>query len=177
MVDYVLDAARGAGVTRLILIVGHKADDVKQAMSQHADVEFALQAEQLGTGHAVMMCREQLQDYHGPVLVLAGDTPLLKAASLQGLLDDLRDNSAACVIGSAVTEANQGLGRIVRNADGNFERIVEERGRVPRTAGDYRNQHRLLRLRLPETAGRAGTDCGPRTCSRNTTSPTARPFC
>lgn len=131
MVEYVLDAARGAGVTRLILVVGHKADDVKQAMAHHGDVEFALQVEQLGTGHAVMMCRDQLQEHRGPVLVLAGDTPLLKAESLRGLLDDLRTHNAACVIGTAVTEANQGLGRIVRNAAGDFERIVEERDATP----------------------------------------------
>ncbi|MFQ5731674.1 MAG: NTP transferase domain-containing protein [Planctomycetaceae bacterium] len=127
MIDYVLDAARGAGVTRMVLIVGHKADEVQRATSGHGDVEFALQAEQLGTGHAVMMCREQLQNHNGPVLVLAGDTPLLKAESLRGLLDDLRENDAACVIGTAVTEANRGLGRIVRDAAGAFERIVEER--------------------------------------------------
>src|SRR5690606_11837802 len=77
MIEYVLDAARTAGVERLIVVVGFGADTVRNLLADHQDVEFALQQEQLGTGHAVMMCRSQLADHQGPVLVLAGDTPLL----------------------------------------------------------------------------------------------------
>src|SRR5262245_52832722 len=84
IVEYVLDAARKAGCTRLVIGVGHKADVVKAALAHHHDVEFALQSEQLGTGHAVMMTREQLKDHDGPVLVLTGDTPLLRSKSLAG---------------------------------------------------------------------------------------------
>ena len=58
MIEYVLDAARSASVTRVVAIIGHRADLVRAELSKHADVEFALQAEQKGTGHAVMMtCR------------------------------------------------------------------------------------------------------------------------
>ncbi len=127
MIEYVLDAARSAGVTRIVTIVGHRADMVQAELSKHGDVEFALQAEQKGTGHAVMMCQEQLRSHHGPVLVLAGDTPLLKRESLAGLLKTQREQSAACVIGTAVTEANFGLGRVIRDAGGTFDKIVEEK--------------------------------------------------
>lgn len=127
LIDYVLDAAREAGATQLVVVVGHKAEMVKDALAGQKDVAFALQEEQHGTGHAVMMCEPQLRRHDGPVLVLAGDTPLLKADSLRGLLDDLREHNAAAVIGTAVTEANFGLGRIVRDAGGNFQRIVEQR--------------------------------------------------
>ena len=127
LIDYVLNAARDAGAKRLVLIVGYEADRVKSALSHHDDVEFALQSEQNGTGHAVMMCEPQLKSHDGPVLVLAGDTPLLKGESLSGLLEDLREQKAAAVIGTAVTDANQGLGRIVRDGDGRFQRIVEQR--------------------------------------------------
>lgn len=127
MIQYVLDAARGAGVERIVVVIGHKAEDVRQAIGVQGDVEFAVQSEQLGTGHAVMMCRDQLQTHAGPVLVLSGDTPLLRTASLQELLAVQTREQAACVIGTAVTEANQGLGRIVRDAQGAFERIVEEK--------------------------------------------------
>ena len=75
MIEYVIDAARSAGVTRIVAIVGHRAEMVQAELSKHRDIEFALQAEQKGTGHAVMMCQEQLRSHHGPVLVLAGDTP------------------------------------------------------------------------------------------------------
>lgn len=131
LVDHVLDAAREAGATRSVVIVGHKAEIVEAALRHHPDVEFALQAEQKGTGHAVMMAREQLKGHHGPVLVLTGDTPLLRGRSLAGLLDDLRTNKAACVVGTAKTENNVGLGRIVRDAEGNFLRIVEQRDASP----------------------------------------------
>src|SRR5258708_22146703 len=73
MIEYVLTAARAAGATRQIVIVGHEADKVKRALAGHHDVEFALQAEQKGTGHAVMMCRDNLATHDGPVLVLTGD--------------------------------------------------------------------------------------------------------
>ncbi|MEK6259272.1 MAG: NTP transferase domain-containing protein [Planctomycetota bacterium] len=127
MIEYVLDAARAAGVSRIVAVVGHRAELVRAQLSPHKDVEFALQNEQKGTGHAVMMCRDQLASHCGSVLVLAGDTPLLKSESLAALLKTQIDSKAAAVIGTTDTEANQGLGRIVRDAAGLFERIVEER--------------------------------------------------
>lgn len=134
MVEYVLDAARDAGVSRLIVVVGHKAEEVRAALAGHADVEFALQAEQHGTGHAVQMCEPQLAGHDGPVLVLAGDTPLLKSETLRSLLDEQHNRDAACVIGTATTEANEGLGRIVRDAEGEFLRIVEQKDATPEDA-------------------------------------------
>lgn len=134
MVEYVLDAARSAGATRIVVVVGHQADRVKSALAHHADVEFALQEEQKGTGHAVMMCETHLTDYDGPVLILAGDTPLLQGDSLAGLLETRRASGAACVIGTAETDANEGLGRIVRDADGEFLRIVEQKDTTPEEA-------------------------------------------
>lgn len=131
MIEYVLDAARGAGVERVVVVVGHKADEVKAALSHHEDVEFALQTDQKGTGHAVMMCRESLVDHTGSVLVLAGDTPLLQSSSLKGLLEVQAEKQAACVIGTADTEANYGLGRIVRDDTGGFLRIVEQKDASP----------------------------------------------
>lgn len=127
MIDYVLDAALAAGVSRIVAVVGHRADLVRAELSRYPDVEFALQSEQKGTGHAVMMCREHLAAHQGSVLVLAGDTPLLKSESLAGLLRAQAESNAAAVIGTTETDANQGLGRIVREASGEFDRIVEER--------------------------------------------------
>jgi bifunctional UDP-N-acetylglucosamine pyrophosphorylase/glucosamine-1-phosphate N-acetyltransferase len=131
MIDYVLDSARSAGVTRIVAIIGHCADMVRAELARHSDVEFALQSDQKGTGHAVMMCREQLKSHHGPVLVLAGDTPLLKQESLASLLRTQQEQKAACVIGTAVTEANFGLGRVIRDSNGLFEKIVEEKDATP----------------------------------------------
>ncbi|MCL4111403.1 UNVERIFIED_CONTAM: hypothetical protein GTU68_032311 [Idotea baltica] len=127
MIEFVLDAARDAGCSRMVVIVGHEKEMVKDALSHHADVEFAEQIEQHGTGHAVMMCEENLKDHDGPVLILAGDTPLLTGESLAALLDEQKQQSAACVIGTADTENNDGLGRVVRAVDGRFECIVEQK--------------------------------------------------
>lgn len=127
MVEYVFDAARAAGVKRIIAIIGHKADVVRDALSHHQDVEFALQSEQLGTGHAVMMAQPLLDSHNGPVVILAGDTPLLTAASLQNLIDAQSAQQSACVVGTAETDANEGLGRIVRGVNGDFLRIVEQK--------------------------------------------------
>lgn len=131
MIEYVLDAVRSAGAARIIVVVGHQAEQVRQALAEHADVEFALQAEQQGTGHAVMICREALQHHDGPVLIVAGDTPLLRPASLQQLLCEQAEQRAACVIGTAITDANEGLGRVVRDAAGRFVKIVEQRDATP----------------------------------------------
>lgn len=127
MVEYVFDAVRAAGVTRIVCVIGHQADLMRDRLSSHPDVDFALQAEQNGTGHAVQVAEELLADHDGPVLVLAGDTPLLKAESLTGLLEELRVADASCVVGTAITENNQGLGRVVRGDDSSFVAIVEEK--------------------------------------------------
>ena len=131
MIEYVLDAARAAGVGRIVAIVGHAADQVRAALSGQADVEFALQSEQKGTGHAVMMCRDALRAHDGAVMILTGDAPLMRSSSFAGLLEDFRQQQAACVIGTAHTANNFGLGRIVRDAAGTFLKIVEEKDATP----------------------------------------------
>ncbi|APZ94717.1 NTP transferase domain-containing protein [Fuerstiella marisgermanici] len=127
MIDYVLDAARAAGVEKSVVIVGHKADLVREALASHSDVVFAEQVEQNGTGHAVMMAERELKSHQGSVLILAGDTPLLQGSSLKALLDAQASEKAACVIGTADTENNEGLGRVVRTASGDFDCIVEHK--------------------------------------------------
>jgi len=68
LVGYVIDALRGAGVEGLVAVVGYQAELVQEKLSAVGNIQFALQAEQLGTGHAVMMCREQLAKHDGPVI-------------------------------------------------------------------------------------------------------------
>src|SRR5215470_7502562 len=70
MIEYVLDALAAAGVQRTIVIVGYRADDVKQLLASRRGVEFALQAERLGTGHAVKMAQPLLAGHRGPVIVV-----------------------------------------------------------------------------------------------------------
>ena len=127
LVRHVLDAARAAGCEKLVVVVGYGGDFVKGLLLNEPGVEFAVQTEQKGTGHAVLMAEPNVRDHAGPVLVLYGDMPLVTAASLKTLLDARAAAEAACVVGSAATENNKGLGRVIRDADGTFLRIVEEK--------------------------------------------------
>jgi len=127
MVDWVLDAIDAAGIPRSVVVIGYEADLVRQALAARKNVSFALQAEQLGTGHAVMMCRDQLAEHDGPVLVVAGDSPLLQISSLVSLLELFEKERPACILGTQRREDPAGLGRIVRDEHGAFLGIVEEK--------------------------------------------------
>lgn len=131
MIEYVLDAARAAGVKKMIVVVGHRADLVRAALAGQHDVVFAEQKEQKGTGHAVMMCESELRGHTGSTLILAGDTPLLNGPSLKTLFDVQHAESAVCVIGTADTANNDGLGRVVRDSSGAFQCIVEQKDATP----------------------------------------------
>lgn len=127
MIEFVLDALREAGVERVIVVVGYRADDVQQAIGNRPGVEFALQTERLGTGHAVKMAQAQLGGHQGPVVILAGDSPLVQPASVRDLLEHFRDERPACLLGTLHKQNPTGLGRIVRDGNGQFQGIVEEK--------------------------------------------------
>jgi bifunctional UDP-N-acetylglucosamine pyrophosphorylase/glucosamine-1-phosphate N-acetyltransferase/UDP-N-acetylglucosamine pyrophosphorylase len=131
MIEYVLDALQGAGIDETIVVVGYRADDVRRSLAHRPGLQFALQREQLGTGHAVMSCREFLSNHQGPVFVVAGDAPLLQADTVAALLADFQRAPAACLLGTVHRADPAGLGRIVRDAAGNFQAIVEHRDATP----------------------------------------------
>ncbi len=127
MIEYVLDALAEGGVDRMIVVVGYRAELVRSLLAGRDGIEFALQAEQLGTGHAVMACRDLLADHDGPVLVVAGDAPMMRAESVAALFSEFERQPAACILGTASKENPAGLGRILRNPEGEFVGIVEEK--------------------------------------------------
>jgi bifunctional UDP-N-acetylglucosamine pyrophosphorylase / glucosamine-1-phosphate N-acetyltransferase len=127
MIEYVLDALIQGGIQRIIAVIGYRAELVRETLNGRKNLSFALQAEQLGTGHAVMVCRELLANYDGPVVVVAGDAPLMQADSVAALLAEYDRQPAACVIGTAYSDDPTGLGRVVRDKDGKFLGIVEHR--------------------------------------------------
>lgn len=127
MIEYVLDALDAAGVDEMLVVVGYRADLVRQTLAGRPKVRFVDQTEQLGTGHAVMMCREALAGHEGPVLIVTGDSPLAQADSLSRLLAEFDRRRPACLLGTAHKDNPQGLGRIVRDEAGQFEQIVEEK--------------------------------------------------
>jgi UDP-N-acetylglucosamine diphosphorylase/glucosamine-1-phosphate N-acetyltransferase len=132
MIHYVLDALTAAGVRDVIVVVGYRADLVQTELASRSGLTFVEQTEQLGTGHAVMVCREQLEKRSGrAVFVLAGDSPMMQASSLAALSDEFWRRRPACLIGTAHKANPQGLGRVVRDAKGDFDRIVEEKDATP----------------------------------------------
>ncbi|MEO8494284.1 MAG: NTP transferase domain-containing protein [Planctomycetota bacterium] len=131
MISYVVDALERAGVERIVVVVGYRGELVREALAGRDTVIFAEQTEQLGTGHAVMMCREALQGQTGPVLIVTGDSPLIQQASIDQLLADFSASKPACLIGTLHKDNPAGLGRIVRDSAGEFESIVEEKDATP----------------------------------------------
>jgi bifunctional UDP-N-acetylglucosamine pyrophosphorylase/glucosamine-1-phosphate N-acetyltransferase len=134
MVSYVVDAARNAGAKTVIVVVGYAADQVRAALAQESELLFVEQTRQLGTGDAVRACREVLEGYDGPVLVLVGDEPLLRPEPLAELLARQKSDKLACLLGTAVLEDPTGFGRIVRDSADRFLRIVEQRDCTPEQA-------------------------------------------
>jgi bifunctional UDP-N-acetylglucosamine pyrophosphorylase / glucosamine-1-phosphate N-acetyltransferase len=126
LLDHVLHAAADLNSEKTIVIVGHGRDQVQEHLAKtHPAVVTAVQEEQNGTGHAVKIALDALGDLSGPVLVLAGDTPLLTTSDMQVTLDAMSGKSAV-VLTAHLADAT-GYGRIVRNAKNDFEKIVEHR--------------------------------------------------
>ncbi|NIL96681.1 MAG: NTP transferase domain-containing protein, partial [Planctomycetales bacterium] len=125
MIDYVVEALRRAGVERQIVVTGHGAPRVENHLAGQPDIAFVRQTEQLGTGHAVMMCRPQLADFDGPVLVVAGDSPLMQSDSIATLFAEFEQTHPACILGTGYRDDPTGFGRVLRDDSGGFVGIVE----------------------------------------------------
>ncbi|HET8849416.1 MAG TPA: bifunctional UDP-N-acetylglucosamine diphosphorylase/glucosamine-1-phosphate N-acetyltransferase GlmU [Marinobacter sp.] len=124
MLHHVIDTARQLGAERIHTVIGHGADQVRESLPGTSDVNWVLQREQLGTGHAVAQALPDLPD-DARVLVLYGDVPLTSAATLKAMVDDLNDQRLALL--TVTLDDPQGYGRIIRNGAGNVQAIVEQK--------------------------------------------------
>ncbi len=131
MLAYVLDACRSVGVEKIYVVVGFGADQVQERFADAKDIVWVTQAQQLGTAHAVKCCKEHLQDFHGNTLVLCGDGPLIRAATLKTLVEKHESEQSATTLATAVLEDPTGYGRIVRDSYGNIQGIVEHSDCTP----------------------------------------------
>ena len=129
LLGYVIDAATNSGlVDYSYVIVGHKSEKVEEYINEnYASAKTVLQSPQLGTGHAVSMALPYLNDFDGEVIILCGDTPLIKAETLNSLVVSHRENKSDITVMSAIFDNPTNYGRIVRNADGSLNSIVEEK--------------------------------------------------
>lgn len=124
MLAHVLDTASQLPDNKLNVVIGHGADQVKSAFEANTEIRWAIQAEQKGTGHAVMMALENLAP-EGTTLILYGDVPLTKLSTLQQLAELSSDKSLGLL--TVTMQDSTGYGRIVRNSEGKVTEIVEHK--------------------------------------------------
>lgn len=132
MIQYVVELALKIHSEKIIIIVGHQKqsvmDFIRETFKNDIDkISFASQDEQLGTGHAVMQTKLYLENFEGDTLILSGDVPLLNVNTVQSFLDFHNENGFSASLLSANFENPFGYGRIVRDGEGNFIDIVEEK--------------------------------------------------
>ncbi|MCY9374756.1 bifunctional UDP-N-acetylglucosamine diphosphorylase/glucosamine-1-phosphate N-acetyltransferase GlmU [Bacillus sp. T17B1] len=125
MVEHVVDEALKLSLSKLVTIVGHGAEEVKKQLGDKS--EYALQAEQLGTAHAVKQAQPFLADEKGVTIVICGDTPLLTADTMEQMLKEHTQREAKATILTAVAEDPTGYGRIIRGENGAVQKIVEHK--------------------------------------------------
>jgi len=126
MVARVVACAEEVGSSQTVVVIGHKKELVEKELAAQK-VDFAVQTQQLGTGHAVMMAEPALKDFFGDVLILAGDVPLLTSETLIKLIKTHHEEEADATVLSAIFENPYGYGRIIRTSDGNYSHSVEEK--------------------------------------------------
>jgi UDP-N-acetylglucosamine diphosphorylase/glucosamine-1-phosphate N-acetyltransferase len=127
MIKHVIEASRNVAGDDIVVVVGYKAEAVMKELETEKGLVFALQNEQLGTGHAVKCAIPYIDEKITDVLILFGDVPLIKEKTILSLLDKHKSDGNDITILSAVLDNPHGYGRIVTCSNGNFLRIVEEK--------------------------------------------------
>lgn len=122
---WVIDASKEAGADKVVTIIGHGADMVRPQIEN--DTAIAVQAEQKGTGHAVMQAADFIKESQGSVVILNGDTPLIKAETIKKAIEFHNASGNQATVITAILDDATGYGRIVRNTDGNVIKIVEHK--------------------------------------------------
>jgi bifunctional UDP-N-acetylglucosamine pyrophosphorylase/glucosamine-1-phosphate N-acetyltransferase len=127
LLDHVIEASKGiAEAASIVAVIGHQAERVRAEVARHG-IRFELQNEQKGTGHALWVCREVPGLATGRVVVVCGDSPLLRAETLQNLLVQHQESGCAATVLTTFLDNPQGYGRIIRDQAGHVSAIVEEK--------------------------------------------------
>ena len=126
MLDYSIEAAKRAGAEKIVAVIGHQADQVREEFSGSGCI-FVEQNPQLGTGHAVLQAKDVLSGYEGLTVILCGDVPLLKSATIQSLVDNHLAEKAVVSVLTTIPPPPHAYGRIVKDQNGNVLKIVEHK--------------------------------------------------
>lgn len=127
LVERVLNATNALKADRRIAIVGYCSDQVRTSLADYPNLEFAEQAEQLGTGHAIQQLMEPLTGFEGELVVLTGDSPLMRTETIQALIDSHRQHNASATVLTAILPNPTGYGRVFCDRDMKIDRIIEHR--------------------------------------------------
>jgi bifunctional N-acetylglucosamine-1-phosphate-uridyltransferase/glucosamine-1-phosphate-acetyltransferase GlmU-like protein len=130
MIWYVTALAQSLRAAKTVVVVGHQAQKVMEAL-EGRDLIYAFQEYQLGSAHAVQQARQDLRSFDGDVLILCGDVPLLRPATLEALLERHRSRGAAITVMTALPDDPGSYGRVVKSEAGDVLRIVEARDAGP----------------------------------------------
>lgn len=129
MIEYSIEKVRSLGIEEVIVVVGYKREQVQETLG--GLVRYAVQDQQLGTGHAVMMARDLLEGFDGNVVVLYGDMPLINPETIRRLIETREQDDAKAALLTIVLDNPPDFGRIVRDEQGRIQRIVEVRDASP----------------------------------------------
>ncbi len=128
LIAHVVRLAHALGCERIVVVVGHQRESVIEFLrDSDRSVSFAVQAEQLGTAHAVLTAESALDGFEGDVVILSGDAPMTRTSTLEAALARHRERGAAVTVLTAVLPDPTGYGRVIRGADGAIMRIVEHK--------------------------------------------------
>ena len=131
LLAHVIAQARSVGAEKVVVVVGHRAEMVRNAFRDEPGISFALQEPQLGTGHALMCAAEKLKGHSGPVMVLSGDVPALRPATLNNLLKVHSLGGHSLTVLGMDLENPGHYGRMITGPDGLLRRIVEYKDASP----------------------------------------------
>ena len=126
-IDYVCDACEDAGISKISIVVGHKKEQViEHVEKRNKNIKFCIQEQQLGTGHAVMQAKDNIDD-DDIVLVINGDQPLISAKTIKSMISFCIQGNYGGVVLSGIVDNPGSLGRVIRDQNGNLNRIVERK--------------------------------------------------